>query len=167
MSMMNISHMSNTFSHSNRLKGGDTLISPGTFVEGQEAFKTYTFITNEDHEGLLYFLKEKKSKLDIMSMVDSRGFTCLSYAAYRNQTNCFKILFEYAWRLSFNNEFKKDSKIHSFQSWVNVATEDKFTALHFATRHANFTILTLLVEKAGADLYIRNKFGSTVMHIAA
>jgi ankyrin repeat protein len=46
-------------------------------------------------------------------------------------------------------------------------TEEQFTALHFATRHANYTILSLLAEKAGADLLIRNKFGSTVMHIAA
>jgi hypothetical protein len=35
-----------------------------------------------------------------------------------------------------------------------MTTEDNFTALHFATRHANFTMLTLLVEKAGADMYI-------------
>jgi ankyrin repeat protein len=46
-------------------------------------------------------------------------------------------------------------------------TEDHFTALHFATRHANYIILSLLVEKAGADLYIKNKYGSTVLHIAA
>jgi hypothetical protein len=28
-------------------------------------------------------------------------------------------------------------------------------------------MLTYLVEKAGVDLYVKNKFGSTVMHIAA
>ena len=52
------------------------------------------------------------------------------------------------------------------QDWVNHLTEDNFTALHFATKHGNYNILSLLVEKAGADLYITNKCG-TAMHIAA
>ena len=29
-------------------------------------------------------------------MKDSLNFTVLSYAAYKNDANCFKILFEYA-----------------------------------------------------------------------
>ena len=168
LSMMNISHMSNTFSHSRFARGSkEALASPGTFVEGHDAFRTYSFITEEDHEALLYFLRERRCKLDILSMVDSRNFTVLSYAAYRNQTNCFKILFEYGWRLCFPDESKRESRAALFQSWLNTPTEDQFTALHFATRHANLTILTLLVERGGADIYQRNKFGSTVMHIAA
>ena len=46
-------------------------------------------------------------------------------------------------------------------------TEDEFTALHFATRHGNYTMLSLLCEKANADMYIQNKYGSTAIHIAA
>ena len=46
-------------------------------------------------------------------------------------------------------------------------TLDHFTALHFATRHGNYIILMLLVEKAGADVSIKNKYGSTCLHIAA
>lgn len=103
-----------------------------------------------------------------MSMRDSKKFSLLTYAAYRNQSNCFKIIFEYAWQHNFlSQDDLKNSQINKFQSWVNEQTEDQFTALHFATRHANFTILTLLIEKAGADLYIKNKFGATIMHIAA
>lgn len=48
-----------------------------------------------------------------------------------------------------------------------MTTDDNFTALHFATKHGNFVMLDLLVEKAQADLLITNKFGATVMHIAA
>lgn len=129
--------------------------------------KTYKFITDEDHEGLLFFLREKRGSLDLMRMVDSRGFTVLSYSAYRNQTNCFKILFEYAWRMCHADEKHRESRLNVFKLWVDAYTHDQFTALHFATRHANYTILQLLVERAGADLYLRNKFGSSVMHIAA
>ena len=37
-------------------------------------------------------------------MVDAKQFTLLTYAAYRNQTNCFKILFEYGWKHNFISE---------------------------------------------------------------
>ena len=81
-------------------------------------------------------------------MRDTRNYTVLTYAAYRNQTNCFKILFEYAWKYqNLNNSDYDDEKFKKFQKWVNTVTEDEFTALHFATRHANYTILNLLVEK--------------------
>lgn len=97
-------------------------------------------------------------------MVDSRNFTVLTYAAYRDDTNCFKILFEYAYRLIAQNTFEKSI---SMNTWVNFTTDDNFTALHFATKHGNYTMLSLLVEKGEADLQIKNKFGATVMHIAA
>ncbi len=93
-----------------------------------------------------------------MNMQDSRRFTVLTYAAYKNDTNCFKILFEYAW---------KNSDSQSMQTWVNQTTDDEFTALHFATKHGNYVMLNLLIEKAHADLYIHNKYGATAMHIAA
>ena len=44
------------------------------------------------------YLRIQPKPLDLMQMMDSRKFTVLTYSAYRNQTNCFKILFEYAWR---------------------------------------------------------------------
>ena len=55
----------------------------------------------------------------------------------------------------------------SLTDWVNSTTDDDFTAIHFATKHGNYTMLNLLIEKAKADLLIKNKFGATVMHIAA
>jgi len=53
------------------------------------------------------------------------------------------------------------------KNWVNTKADDNFTALHFAAKHGNYTMLKILVEKAGADLSIRNQFGANVMHIAA
>jgi len=44
------------------------------------------------------YLRIQPKPLDLMKMMDSRKFTVLTYSAYRNQTNCFKILFEYALR---------------------------------------------------------------------
>jgi len=51
--------------------------------------------------------------------------------------------------------------------WVNTTTDDEFTALHFGTYHGNTEIIEILVEKCEADMFKRNKFGSSVLHIAA
>lgn len=53
------------------------------------------------------------------------------------------------------------------QDWVNFKNKFDYTALHYVAQTGNYTMLTLLVEKAGADLNIRNKLGASVMHIAA
>ena len=44
--------------------------SPGLYVEGGEAFMIFRYITNEDHAGLLQFLKSTKKTLNIMEMKD-------------------------------------------------------------------------------------------------
>jgi hypothetical protein len=84
--------------------------TPGQYVEGKEAKHIFSFITNEDYQGLLLHLKSGNCKSDLMAMQDSRRFTVLTYAAYRNDTNCFKILFEYAAKRSP----KRDMSV-----WVN------------------------------------------------
>ena len=89
-------------------------------------------------------------------MKDSRGFTVLTFSAYRNQTNCFKILFEYAWKYEIDayEQALPETQIKKMKDWVNHITDDNFTALHFATRHGNYTMLSLLCEKANADMYV-------------
>jgi ankyrin repeat protein len=119
--------------------------APGQYVEGKAAKHIFNYITNEDYQGLLLHLKSGNCHGDLLRMQDSRNFTVLTYSAYKNDTNCFKILFEYA--------FKTSSK-HEMNAWANQTTDDQFTALHFATKHGNYTMLTYLVERASADLYI-------------
>lgn len=53
------------------------------------------------------------------------------------------------------------------KQWVDTPTSDNFTALHFVAQNGNYTMMTLLVERAGANMNIRNKFGASVLHIAA
>jgi ankyrin repeat protein len=102
-----------------------------------------------------------------MTMMDARKFTVLAYAAYRNLTNCFIVLFDYAFKFNTNSADSQENRLFAMRKWVNLPSDDSFVALHFATKHGNYTMLKYLVEKAGADLYIKNKFGATVMHIAA
>jgi ankyrin repeat protein len=50
---------------------------------------------------------------------------------------------------------------------MNSPTDEEFTALHFATYHGNFMFIQFLVDNAKADIHKINKFGSSVMHVAA
>lgn len=52
-------------------------------------------------------------------------------------------------------------------NWANAPTDEEFTALHFATYHGNYNLIKFLIDTAKADIHKRNKFGSTVLHIAA
>lgn len=62
---------------------------------------------------------------------------------------------------------KFEQKKEILSDWANQTTDEEFTALHFATYHGNYNLIKFLIENARADIYKRNKFGSTVMHIAA
>jgi len=41
-------------------------------------------------------------------MKDHRKFTLLTYAAYKNITNCFKIIYEYATKFNINQKVSVD-----------------------------------------------------------
>ena len=69
-----------------------------------------------------------------MEMRDSLDFTLLTYAAYKNDANCFKIIFWYAW--NNNLRVKEGEKINGhaakqLQDWVNCKTKFDYTALHY------------------------------------
>lgn len=64
-------------------------------------------------------------------------------------------------------EFQFEDKKKALTNWVNYQTDEGFTALHFATYHGNFPLIKFLVENANANIHSKNKFGSTVMHVAA
>jgi hypothetical protein len=50
--------------------------------------------------------------------------------------------------------------------WINRKDNEGFTCLHYAVFRGN-TRLAFLLEEHGADIYVINKQGLSVMHIAA
>lgn len=60
-----------------------------------------------------------------------------------------------------------EEKKEALSSWVNSPTDEGFTPIHFATYHGNFTLIKFLLDSAGADVSRKNRFGSSVMHVAA
>ena len=52
-------------------------------------------------------------------------------------------------------------------NWVNMPTDEKFTALHFLTYHGNIELIRLMVEEMHADFNVKNVYGANVLHVAA
>ena len=54
------------------------------------------------------------------------------------------------------------------RNWINLQTqgEDSFTALHFASFHGNLSLVRMLI-KHGADIFMTNKNGLSMIHVAA
>ena len=46
-------------------------------------------------------------------------------------------------------------------------TDEKFTALHFASYHGNFELVKLMVNEMGANVNVTNVYGANCLHIAA
>lgn len=95
---MDISHISYSNCH-------EFQNSPGSHVEGIEAQNIFALITNEDYVRLTSYLKSFHYPVDVMSMRDQRNFTLLTFCAYKNVTNCFKIIYEYAVSFNVNQNF--------------------------------------------------------------
>lgn len=124
--------------------------------------------TNEVQE-LTALLNKHGSKLDVITMKDARDFTVLSYACYKNSEECFMLLYNHALdkNLTVDHTLKYQEKRQILSKWANTPTDEEFTALHFATYHGNFQLIKFLIENADANIHQRNKFGSTVMHVAS
>lgn len=52
-------------------------------------------------------------------------------------------------------------------TWVNMPTDERFTALHFSTYHGNIELIKLMVEEMHADFNLKNVYGANVLHVAA
>lgn len=75
-----------------------------------QAKQIFNYIAAEDSKGLLNFLKHSQ-RHNLIEMRDSLGFSVLSYACYKNETNCFKVL------LRYGQKFEQDE--YKIKEWVD------------------------------------------------
>ena len=70
-----------------------------------------------------------------------------------------------------NTEVKKGEyarlKRKEISLWVNMPTDERFTALHFSTYHGNIDLIRIMVEEMHADYTTKNTYGANVLHVAA
>ena len=142
-------------------------IQPGTVInkEISNCAEVFRLISNNDVNGLRHLLN-KDSDINLLQMRDARKFTVLAFCCYKNSEEMFKLVHTHAVEHGLTHLNVQNRRV-ALAEWVNAATDDDFTALHFATYHGNAEIIETLVEKCEADIFKRNKFGSTVLHIAA
>jgi len=82
----------------------DQPIEPGSIVLDINAKRIFSFVKNNDPKGLLHHLKQLEHPLDLMVMKDSLNFSLLSFCAFKDDPNSFKVIFEYAWGQSITEE---------------------------------------------------------------
>ena len=144
-----------------------SLIQPGTIIENKPLYElVFRHISFNDVISLKTLLDLYGETINVIEMKDARKFTVLSFACYKNSEECFMILYNHALDKNLNGLGFDDKRL-ALSQWANSHTDEEFTALHFATYHGNYNLILFLIENADADIYKRNKFGSTVLHIAA
>lgn len=112
-----------------------------------------------------------------MQLMESRSYTTLAYAAFKNHEQCFKLLLDHATKycLPGSEDPNPDltdlgltaARSNALTEWVNTPTDESFTALHFATYHGNFKLIKTMVDEMSADIHAKNMYGANVLHIAA
>ena len=70
------------------------------------------------------------------ALKESRMYTALSFSAFKNHPQCFKLVYNHA-KMHNIEKFNRQA----LEDWVNTQTDEKFTALHFATYHGNFDLI--------------------------
>ena len=137
----------------------------------------WAYINNHDHEGLENHLEMTKNKIDITRLYNSSGFTPIHLAAYKGQNQTIQIMIDFVLGISRDKEGNEiqsiqDEKLKTqrkvLRTWINLQTqgEDSFTALHFASFHGNLSLIRMLI-KHGADIFMTNKNGLSMIHVAA
>jgi palmitoyltransferase ZDHHC13/17 len=148
------------------------MIQPGTIVENKPLVEeVYRCISYNDVAALKPILSNgwegNGVDVDVIEMRDARQFSVLAYACYKNFEEIFMLLFNHALDKNLKGIKSFDDKMMLLADWANSPTDEEFTALHFATYHGNYTLIKFLMDNAKADIHKRNKFGSSVLHIAA
>lgn len=104
--------------------------------------ETFRMIEKRDKHGFLRSL-DSNSSIPIIDIIDSRGYTLLHMA-------CFKNLEEIAYAVM--DRALESIKEPLVKQWVNAKTEDDgFTALHFTSFRGNVLLARLLLDN-GADM---------------
>lgn len=81
-----------------------SLVQPGTIIEGNPHYEEiYRCITYNDVSSLRLMLNRytdpvsgEQEEINLIGMRDARKFTVLSYSCYKNNEECFMILYDHA-----------------------------------------------------------------------
>ena len=90
----------------------------------------------------------------------------MAFSAFKNHKECLKVILRHAKEYNLPKEASKYSE-KRMADWINMKTDEDFTALHFSSYHGNLELIIELVDDLHADIKVRNIYGANVLHIAA
>lgn len=156
---------------------------PGSVIDNDDRFAQDVFklITDNNADGLERMLNQEKDRVDVTQLKESRIYTALSFSAFKNHQKCFQVIYNHALRYNIaGGKAAEDAattavrqgefmiqKRRQLAQWVNTPTDERFTALHFATYHGNIELIKLMVDEMYADFTLKNVYGANVLHVAA
>jgi len=141
----------------------------------------FKYISDNEYRSLETMLEQEGEKIDVTQLKESRMYTALSFSAFKNHQQCFKIVLNHARKYNIaggeaaekaattavkQGEFTM-RKRKDLSNWVNMPTDERFSALHFSTYHGNIELIRIMVEEMGADYTTKNVYGANVLHVAA
>jgi len=144
-------------------------LPPGSVLDSASNAATLIFkhISDNNYKRLQAFLDDQGNDVDVVEIQESRQYSALAFAAFKNHTTCFKLLYQHGCKYNLPLGKNKKPIPHAMAIWADTPTDEQFTALHFATYHGNFELIKLLVDEMHADINVRNMYGAHVLHIAA
>ena len=124
------------------------MIPPGTAPHNKTHEQVFRAINFNDVMGLRAMLDcYQEAPLNVVEIRDMRRFTALAFCCYKNNEECFMILYNHA--LDHNvKDMKFEQKRQMLAQWANQPTDEEFTALHFATYHGNYNLIKFLIDNA-------------------
>ena len=71
---------------------------PGSVVDttNRIAQLVFKYISDNEHRNLETMLAQEGAKVNITDLKESRMYTALSFAAFKNHQQCFKIVYQHA-----------------------------------------------------------------------
>lgn len=87
-------------SQSHRSKKSRVSVPPGSVIDSanRAAQLVFKYISENDYRQLDTMLGQEKGNIDVTKLKESRMYTALSFAAFKNHQQCFKTIYNHAIR---------------------------------------------------------------------
>ena len=84
-------------SQSARSKRSRASVPPGSVVDtaNRAAQLVFKYISDNEYRSLEMMLEKEKGVIDVTQLKESRMYTALSFAAFKNHSQCFKIIYKH------------------------------------------------------------------------
>jgi hypothetical protein len=131
-------------------------LPPGSIIDKSQnvyAPRIFSLIGSNDHQELGEYLNDLGPQCNIMEVVESRLYTALAFAAFKNHPECLEQVIKHAERFNLPGNESPNLRKDVLARWVNKETDEAFSCLHFAAYHGNINLIIKLVDEMGANIH--------------